>query len=327
MDNEVSEERAGYVYNADNSRQNRRGKLLGFWILILLGMAGFYIWNRTGIVAWAIILVLVGILLASTIKIAHEWQRAVVLRLGRFYKVAGPGPFVRIPVIDHITCWIDQRMRTTFFAAEKTLTRDNVPVNVDAVMFWVVWDPEKAALEVGNYQEAVIWAAQTALRDIIGKTELSEMLAGRERLDEELQKMIDDRTEEWGVAVRSVEIRDVVIPKDLQDVMSREAQAERERRARTILAQAEREIADNFLMAASKYEKSDIAFRLRAMNLLYESIKDNGGLVVVPGGYDFEFNALAGLTTYDQLTGMKKKREKEQGQKDQLTSEAEDKKE
>lgn len=288
------------IYNCDHSQRNRRGKTLGLWIAALFVGVGLWLRLQTDSWTWLVLCAAAGLLLANTLKIAHEWQRAVVLRLGRFYKIAGPGLFVSVPAIDHVTCWIDLRMRTSYFEAEKTLTRDNVPVNVDAVMFWVVWDPQKAALEVGDYHSAVGWAAQTALRDIIGKTELSEMLAGRERLDEELQQMIDERTEEWGVAVRSVEIRDVVIPQDLQDVISREAQAERERRARVILGQAEKEVAADFLEAARQYEGSEVAFRLRTMNLLYESIKENGGLVVVPGGYDAEFNALAGLTAFHQ---------------------------
>lgn len=302
MNKDTSIKNSG-MYNCDRSRRNHQGKKLGLWIVVIISGAGAWFSMQTNNWYWLIGAAIAGLLLGNSVKIAHEWQRAVVLRLGRLHMIAGPGLFFCLPAIDHVTSWVDLRMRTSYFEAEKTLTRDNVPVNVDAVLFWMVWDAQKAALEVGDYHTAVGWAAQTALRDIIGKTELSEMLAGRERLDEELQQMIDERTEEWGVAVRSVEIRDVVIPQELQDVMSREAQAERERRARVILGQAEKEIADNFLEAAQKYENSETAFRLRAMNLLYESIKEHGGLVVVPGGYDAEFNALAGLTAYTQKQG------------------------
>lgn len=280
-------------------KQNSRGKSLGMWIFILVAGAGIYWSVAQANPVYAGLGVLLGSMAISSIKIAHEWQRAVVLRMGRFHKLAGPGLFFCIPVIDHVSVWIDQRIKTSYFEAEKTLTMDNVPVNVDAVMFWVVWDPQKAALEVEDYSEAVSWAAQTALRDIIGKTELSEMLAGREKLDDELQKMIDERTEEWGITVRSVEIRDVVIPADLQDVMSREAQAERERRARNILGQAEMEVADTFVAAARKYEESPRAFDLRAINLLYESVKDTGGIVVVPSGFnDSSFGAWAGMSRF-----------------------------
>lgn len=291
-------------------KQNSRGKSLGLWIFMLCAALGIYGSVVLHNMMWAAVGVAVGFITGSSIKIAHEWQRALVLRLGRFHKLAGPGFFLCLPIIDHVTVWIDQRIKTSYFEAEKTLTMDNVPVDVDAVMFWVVWDPQKAALEVEDYSGAVSWAAQTALRDIIGKTELSEMLAGRERLDGELQKMIDERTEEWGITVRSVEIRDVVIPANLQDVMSREAQAERERRARNILGHAELEIADAFLAAARKYEDSDMAFQLRSMNLLYESVRDTGGIVVVPSGFnDTSFGAMAGINRYGQSRKIKNEEE------------------
>lgn len=225
---------------------------------------------------------LVAILVSQSIKVAQQWEKAVVLRLGKFHRLAGPGLFFTIPLIDTVPYWIDQRIHASAFNAEQTLTKDNVPVDVDAILFWVVWDAEKAALEVADYLEAVSWASQTALRDVIGKTMLSDMLAGRENIDIHLQKMIDQRTEAWGVAVQSVEIRDVIIPEALQDAMSREAQAERERRARIILASAESEIAENFVNAAKIYEKNEIAVKLKSMSLLYESVKEKGGIVIVP---------------------------------------------
>src|SRR5438874_1298580 len=230
----------------------------------------------------AILGVLLGLLLAQSPKIARQWERAVVLRLGKFAGLRGPGLFCIIPFVDSISTWIDQRVITTGFAAEETLTSDTVPVNVDAVLFWVVYDPEKAALEVQNYPQAVSWAAQTALRDIIGRTSLSDLLRGRERIEDELQKLIDERSNPWGVTVQSVEMRDVIIPAALQDAMSREAQAAREKAARVILAQAEVEIATLFRDAAVSYHENPTALHLRAMNILYEGLKEKGALMLVP---------------------------------------------
>jgi len=231
----------------------------------------------------AIVGVLLGLLLAQSPKIARQWERAVVLRLGKFDKgLRGPGLFWIIPFVDSISTWIDQRVITTAFAAEETLTSDTVPVNVDAVLFWVVYDPEKAALEVQNYPAAVSWAAQTALRDIIGRTSLSDLLRGRERIEDELQKLIDERSNPWGVTVQSVEMRDVIIPAALQDAMSREAQAAREKAARVILAEAEVEIAERFSKASESYHNNPTAMHLRAMNMLYEGLKEKGALMIVP---------------------------------------------
>jgi regulator of protease activity HflC (stomatin/prohibitin superfamily) len=241
-------------------------------------LIGIYQYNP----AVAVIALLAGALAAFSVKISRQWEKAVVLRLGKFRKLSGPGLFFIIPLVDTIANWIDQRIITTPFYAEQTLTKDTVPVDVDAVLFWMVWDAEKAALEVEKYQDAVAWAAQTALRDMIGKTLLSELLAGREHIDEELRKIIDRRSEPWGVSVQSVEIRDVAIPKSLQDAMSREAQAERERKARVILGTAETEIAAKFAEAAKSYENNPVAMHLRAMNILYEGLKEKGALVVVP---------------------------------------------
>ena len=232
--------------------------------------------------AGVIVGVLLGLLLAQSPKIARQWERAVVLRLGKFIGLRGPGLFWIIPFVDSISTWIDQRVITTAFAAEETLTSDTVPVNVDAVLFWVVYDPEKAALEVQNYPAAVSWAAQTALRDIIGRTSLSDLLRGRERIEGELQKLIDERSNPWGVTVQSVEMRDVIIPAALQDAMSREAQAAREKAARVILAEAEVEIAARFAHAAESYRDNPTALHLRAMNMLYEGLKEKGALMLVP---------------------------------------------
>src|ERR1700694_3696048 len=230
----------------------------------------------------AIVGVLLGLLLSQSPKIARQWERAVVLRLGKFVGLRGPGLFWIVPFVDQISAWIDQRVITTAFAAEETLTSDPVPVNVDAVLFWMVYDPEKAALEVQDYQQAVSWAAQTALRDIIGRTALTELLRGRERIEEELQLLIDARSNPWGVTVQSVEMRDVVIPVALQDAMSREAQASREKQARIILGQAEVEIAKLFEKAAESYQDNPTALHLRAMNMLYEGLKEKGAMMIVP---------------------------------------------
>lgn len=252
---------------------------LGFLVPVAVGVLATLITLNPGGV---IVGVLLGLLLAQSPKIARQWERAVVLRLGKFIGLRGPGLFWIIPFVDNISSWIDQRVITTAFAAEETLTSDTVPVNVDAVLFWVVYDPEKAALEVQNYPAAVSWAAQTALRDIIGRTSLSDLLRGRERIEEELQKLIDERSNPWGVTVQSVEMRDVIIPAALQDAMSREAQAAREKAARVILAQAEVEIATQFAKASDSYRNNPTALHLRAMNMLYEGLKEKGALMIVP---------------------------------------------
>lgn len=229
-----------------------------------------------------LLLFLVGLFLSQSPKIAKQWERAVVLRLGKYTGLRGPGLFWITPFIETITIYIDQRVITTSFAAEETLTSDTVPVNVDAVLFWMVHDSEKAALEVQDYAQAVSWAAQTGLRDIIGRTSLSDLLRGRERIEAELQALIDQRSNPWGVTVQSVEMRDIVIPTSLQDAMSREAQASREKSARIILGQAEVEIAHLFFEAAKSYEGNPTALHLRAMNILYEGLKEKGALMVVP---------------------------------------------
>jgi len=223
-----------------------------------------------------------GVLAMFSPKVAKQWERAVVLRFGRYQGLKGPGPFFVIPFVDTVSTWIDQRTITTPFAAEQTLTSDTVPVNVDAVLFWTVYDPEKAALEVQDYTAAVSWAAQTALRDIIGRTSLTQLLRGRLQIEKELQTLIDERTTPWGVTVHSVEMRDVVIPAALQDAMSREAQAAREKQARIILGEAEREIAALFSEAAESYRDNPTALQLRQMNILYEGLKQKGGMMVVP---------------------------------------------
>jgi regulator of protease activity HflC (stomatin/prohibitin superfamily) len=229
-----------------------------------------------------VIAALVGFVLMQSPKIAQQWERGIVLRLGRFVGLRGPGLFWIVPFVDSVATWIDQRTITTSFAAEQTLTSDTVPVNVDAVLFWMVHDAQKAALEVQEYSQAVSWAAQTALRDIIGRTALTDLLRGREKIEQELQLLIDGRSNPWGITVQSVEMRDVVIPSALQDAMSREAQAAREKQARIILGQAEMEIARSFQEAAKSYHDNPTALHLRAMNMLYEGLKEKGALMLIP---------------------------------------------
>src|SRR5574338_1368707 len=250
-----------------------------FLVPLLLGaLATWMTFNPAAVIAGLIL----GVLFAQAPKIARQWERAVVLRLGRYVGLRGPGLFWIIPFVDTVSAWVDQRVITTSFAAEETLTSDTVPVNVDAVLFWMVYDPEKAALEVQNYPQAVRWGAQTALRDIIGRTSLTDLVRGRERIEEELQQLIDERSNPWGVTVQSVEMRDVIIPAALQDAMSREAQAAREKQARIILGQAEVEIAHSFEEASRAYQHNPTALHLRAMNMLYEGLKEKGALMLVP---------------------------------------------
>jgi len=225
---------------------------------------------------------ILGVISMQSPKIAQQWERAVILRLGRFAGLRGPGLFWIVPFLDVVSSWIDQRTITTSFAAEQTLTSDTVPVNVDAVLFWMVHDAQKAALEVQEYAQAVSWAAQTALRDIIGRTALSDLLVGRERIEAELQQLIDARSNPWGLTVQSVEMRDVVIPTALQDAMSRQAQATREKQARIILGEAEVEIAKLFDQAALQYQNNPTALHLREMNMLYEGLKEKGAMMIVP---------------------------------------------
>ena len=248
------------------------------------------------------VMVLVGTSILFALRVASQWEKAVVLRLGRFHGLRGPGVFWIFPIVDTIPSWIDHRVMVTPFSAEKTLTKDTVPVDVDAVLFWVVWDAEKAALEVKDYQTAIAWAAQTALRDIIGRMMLADILVGRSAIDEELQHIIDERTTPWGVTVNSVEIRDIVIPQELEDAMSRQAQAERERQARVILGESEKQIAASFAEASQAYIDNPTALHLRAMNMLFEGLKEKGALVIVPSSAVETMNlgAMSGIVSIAQ---------------------------
>ena len=270
--------------------------ILGVGVALAYGMYGTLTNAESiAIVAGAFIVALV---VAYSIRVANQWDKAVVLRLGRFHALNGPGLFFIIPIIDVVAYWIDTRVITSSFKAEKTLTKDTVPVNVDAVLFWKVLDPKKAALDVADYQSAISWASQTALRDVIGKTMLSDMLEGRDKISSELQKIIDERTEPWGINVISVEVKDVLIPPALEDAMSMQAQAERERQARVILGDSERQVAEKFAEAAKTYSNNPTALHLRAMNMLYEGLKHNATIVIVPSTAveTMQLGTVAGLT-------------------------------
>jgi regulator of protease activity HflC (stomatin/prohibitin superfamily) len=276
--------------------------VLIFFIIIAIGLAIAYSGNSSlqgpGTLVTGVITLLAAIIVSAAIKIADQWEKAVVLRLGKFQTLRGPGLFLIIPIIDSVAYWIDNRVITTSFTAEKTLTKDTVPVDVDAVLFWKVLDAKKAALEIAEYKNAINWASQTALRDVIGKTMLSEMLEGRDKMSEQLQRIIDDRTEPWGIKIISVEVKDVNIPPSLQDAMSMQAQAERERQARVILGDSERQVAEKFGEAAKTYENNPTALHLRAMNMLYEGLKTNSTIVIVPSSAleTMQLGGLAGMT-------------------------------
>jgi regulator of protease activity HflC (stomatin/prohibitin superfamily) len=243
-------------------------------------------------------------LIASAFKIADQWEKAVVLRLGRFIGLRGPGLFWIIPIIDRVDRYIDQRVRITDFRAETTLTKDTVPVNVDAVVYWMVWDVEKAALEVQNYMDAVYYVAQTGLRDTIGRHELAELLQERDKIGDALQKVLDDQTNPWGITCQSVGIKDIVIPPALEDAMSKQAQAERERQARIILGTAETEIAEKFAQASERYRNNPVALQLRGMNMLFEGLKEKGSMVIVPSAAleSMNLGAVTGLAALSEAS-------------------------
>jgi regulator of protease activity HflC (stomatin/prohibitin superfamily) len=259
---------------------------------------------------WTLGWTFLGAYILYALKVASQWEKAVILRLGKFRGLRGPGVFWIIPIIDAAVTWIDHRVMVTPFSAEKTLTKDTVPVDVDAVLFWVVWDAEKAALEVADYNAAISWAAQTALREIIGQMSLADILVGRAKMDDDLQKIIDERTTPWGVTVQSVEIRDIVIPQDLEDAMSRQAQAERERQARVILGESEKQIAASFAEASQAYANNPTALHLRAMNMLFEGLKEKGALVIVPSSAVDTMNlgGLSGMVSLAQANAPKEKK-------------------
>ncbi len=277
----------------------------GVALFAVLALGGGALSAVTRNPAPVIVGVLIGAYLAFAIRVADQWEKAIVLRLGRYRGLRGPGPFVIIPVVDAVSGFVDQRVRVTDVRAETALTRDTVPVNVDAIVFWIVWNAEKAILEVENFNQAIVLSAQTALRESIGRHELAQMITERETLGHELQRILDEKTAPWGITVQSVEIRDVNIPKELEDAMSRRAQAERERQARIILGTAETEISDKFAQAAQVYRDNPIALHLRAMNMLYEAIKEKGSMVIVPSSA-VETMGLGGTLATAALAGTPK---------------------
>ena len=303
--------------------------VLIFFVIMIVGVASAYtivgIENVVTVTWLMVITFVVALLVSNAIKVANPWDRAVVLRLGSFHALKGPGVFFIIPIIDTIPYWIDTRVITTSFKAEKTLTKDTVPVDVDAVLFWRVLDSKKAALEVADYESAIQWAAQTALRDVIGKTLLSDMLEGRDKISAILQQIIDERTEPWGIKVNSVEVKDVLIPSALEDAMSMQAQAERERQARVILGDSERQVAQKFEEAALSYANNPVALHLRAMNMLYEGLKQNSTIVIVPSSAveTMQLGGLAGITSLT-MEIEKDKANKESKQKSERTLSDED---
>ncbi|MEG0792183.1 MAG: slipin family protein [Gordonibacter sp.] len=284
-----------------NSRADRKtsqnGSLLfsGFvFVVVFCAAFGICFVLAGEVTVWGLAVALgLAILSLMSVHVALDWEKVVVLRFGKFSRTKGPGLYFTIPFIEHAALRADQRVMVTGFAAERTLTSDLVPINVDAVLFWMVWDAEKACLEVENYYNSVSLAAQTALRDAIGRASVSEVAVRRTQLDKELQETIEERTSSWGVTILSVEIRDIVIPEGLQEAMSAEAQAERERNARMVLAEVEKDISEMLVDAAKVYQENDVALRLRTMHLLYESVKGSGGTVVIPSAYSEGFNGAA----------------------------------
>jgi regulator of protease activity HflC (stomatin/prohibitin superfamily) len=274
-------------------------------VLLLVAGIGSYFIGLTSIPV-SIVLIIISVFIASSIHIADQWEKAVVLRMGKYKGLKGPGIFLIIPIIDKVHTYIDQRVRVTVFKAEQTLTKDTVPVNVDAIVYWTVWDVEKAALEVQEYDNAIYYIAQTGLRDIIGKHELSDLLQDRDKIAEDLQKVLDSNTNSWGITCQTVGIKDIVIPQGLADAMSKEAQAERERRARVILGTAETEIAEKFAKASEQYLDNPVALHLRGMNMLFEGLKEKGSMVIVPSSAleSMNLGAIGGLASLAKTNEM-----------------------
>lgn len=269
-------------------------------LILLLILFGALYYFKVITLLWCVVAAIISLLVATSIHIADQWEKAVILRMGKYVGLRGPGVFIIIPIIDRVDSYIDQRVRVTDFHAEETLTKDTVPVNVDAVVYWTVWDVEKAALEVQYYRKAITYIAQTGLRDIIGKHELADLLQERETIAEDLQKTLDEHTNPWGITCQTVGIKDIIIPQALADAMSKQAQAERERQARVILGTAETEIAEKFAVASKQYQDNPVALHLRGMNMLFEGLKEKGSMVIVPSSAldSMNLGAIGGLTAF-----------------------------
>jgi regulator of protease activity HflC (stomatin/prohibitin superfamily) len=286
-----------------------RGISLVAWLAALIVLLIGWAVSRSIMGTWVelnipttVVTALVALFVLLSLKIARQWERAVILRLGKFDRLKGPGMFFIVPIVESVAQIVDMRIRSTDFSSESTLTKDTVPVNVDAICFWMVWDAKKAVLEVQDFFLAIVLSAQTALRDIIGTHELADMLTHRGALGNRLREVLDEKTNPWGITVQSVEIRDIIIPKDLEDTMSKQAQAERERQARIILGTAETEIAAKFAEAAKQYQSNPVALHLRGMNMLFEGLKEKGSMVIVPSSALEMMNlgAMGGLAALSQ---------------------------
>ena len=301
----------GYVSMAEIQKNFNAIAMTVFALLLLVD--GFLYFSETINLILALAGIVIALLVASAFRIAEQWEKAVILRLGKFSGLKGPGLFVIIPIIDCVSTYVDQRIRVNVFNAEKTLTKDTVPVNVDAVVYWTVWDVERAALEVQRYAAAVYYIAQTGLRDIIGKHELADLLQNRDKIAEDLQHTLDENTNPWGITCQHVGIKDIVIPPDLADAMSKQAQAERERQARIILGTAETEIAKKFAKASEEYRDNPVALQLRGMNMLFEGLKEKGSLIIVPSSAleSMNLGAIGGLAALAESSAGKKKSNKQ----------------
>jgi regulator of protease activity HflC (stomatin/prohibitin superfamily) len=283
--------------------------------VVFTTVAGLATYLRHRPESWILVMTIaVAGLLAASVQVAYQWEKAVILRFGKFRALRGSGLFFLMPVVEKVANYVDQRIRVTDFKAETTLTKDTVPVNVDAIAFWMVWDAEKAVLEVAEFEEAITLSAQTGLRNAIGKHELADMLSHRDRLGGEIQEVLDAKTNAWGITIQSVEIRDVIIPKALEDAMSRQAQAERERQSRIILANAETEIAAKFAQASEHYKRNPAALHLRAMNMVFEGLKKKGSMIIVPSTAveTMGLGAMGGLTAFDRILGQSARDEEEE---------------
>jgi regulator of protease activity HflC (stomatin/prohibitin superfamily) len=303
-------------YKAPSAEMNLPAFLAAIFVLLVGFVVNRYVtgqWDMISAPA-AVVTTLLAIVILFALKVANQWDRAVILRLGRFHRLKGPGLFFIVPIIESIVQIVDMRIRATDFSSESTLTKDTVPVNVDAICFWMVWDAKKAILEVENFYLAIVLSAQTALRDIIGTHELADMLTHRGALGNRLKEILDEKTNPWGITVQSVEIRDIIIPKDLEDAMSKQAQAERERQARIILGTAETEIAEKFAQAAKQYEANPMAMHLRGMNMLFEGLKEKGSMIIVPSSAleTMNLGALGGLAALSQTHMEKNKKPPEE---------------